>query len=253
MSGRSFSSLFLVASCAGAALSCYLVSLRVASERAALEGVETRIVLTQRDMRVLQTELGTRSRLSQLERWNAGAFALSAPGVNQFVAGGFELAKLTRPDRKIELEAPVVLAAAPAPEPHQPPLGARLADESGTAAAIPARRMLHEASLKTETREVPVRTAAELPQAADPNSTSQPVKPAKPAPSRPVDRPGLAAAQTVVNKMPRAGAKPADKKVVDKPALVAAKPVTKPVRLAKTDPLAPLPDKHSDRGTPTGR
>ena len=79
MSSRSFHSLFMVASCAGAALGCYLVSLRVASERASLEDVETRIVLAQRDMRVLQTEIGTRGRLSQLERWNAGAFALSAP------------------------------------------------------------------------------------------------------------------------------------------------------------------------------
>ncbi|MGN6057892.1 MAG: hypothetical protein ACTHOI_04835, partial [Sphingomicrobium sp.] len=78
MSVRNFGSLLMVASCAGAALGCYLVSLRVASERAQLEDVESRIVLTQRDLRVVQTEIGTRGRLSQLERWNAGAFALSA-------------------------------------------------------------------------------------------------------------------------------------------------------------------------------
>jgi len=30
---------------------------------------------------------------------------------------------------------------------------------------------------------------------------------------------------------------------VDKPGLAAAKPMTKPVRIAKADPLAPLPDK----------
>jgi hypothetical protein len=35
------------------------------------------------------------------------------------------------------------------------------------------------------------------------------------------------------------------KKSVDKPAVAAAKPVTKPVRLAKADPLAPLPVRHS--------
>ena len=82
MSATSFRSLFMVASCAGAALGCYLVSLRVASERAQLEGVETRIVLAQRDMRLLQTEIGTRGRLSQLERWNAGAFELSGPAAD---------------------------------------------------------------------------------------------------------------------------------------------------------------------------
>ena len=42
MSGRSFRSVFMVASCAGAALGCYLVSLNVASERASLEDVENR-------------------------------------------------------------------------------------------------------------------------------------------------------------------------------------------------------------------
>jgi hypothetical protein len=41
MSTRSFSSLFMVASCAGAALGCYLVSLHDASERAQLDQVDT--------------------------------------------------------------------------------------------------------------------------------------------------------------------------------------------------------------------
>jgi len=34
---------------------------------------------------------------------------------------------------------------------------------------------------------------------------------------------------------------------VDKPGLAAAKSVTKPVRVAKVDPLAPLPDKRASR------
>src|ERR671921_2709128 len=101
MSARSFRSVFMVASCAGAALGCYLVSLRVASERAALETVETRIVLTQRDLRLLQTEIGTRGRLAQLERWNVKVLALLAPSADQFLNGGFELAKMVTPERKI--------------------------------------------------------------------------------------------------------------------------------------------------------
>src|SRR5690348_5816737 len=152
MSSRSFRSVFMVASCAGAALSCYLVSLRVASERAALENVETQIIVAQRDMRVLQTEIGTRGRLSQLERWNAGAFALSAPNADQFVQDSFELAKLARPERKIDFQAPVVLASAPAPE-KQGPIGEPASDDSGAAAAAQPNSLLHEASLKTETRE----------------------------------------------------------------------------------------------------
>src|SRR4051794_17357943 len=116
MSARSFHSVFMVASCAGAALGCYLVSLRVASERASLENVETQIVVAQRDLRVVQTEIGTRGRLSQLERWNAGAFSLSAPAAAQILQGSFELAKLTQPIQHFDPQAPIVLASAPAPQ-----------------------------------------------------------------------------------------------------------------------------------------
>src|SRR5205814_5178164 len=134
MSSRSFGSFFMVASCAGAALGCYLVSLRVASERAQLEAVEARIVLAQRDMRVLQTEIGTRGRLSQLERWNAGAFALSAPAAGQFLKGSFELARLAQPEHKVDFQAPVVLASAPAPT-NAPAVGQTETDETGASTA----------------------------------------------------------------------------------------------------------------------
>ena len=219
MSGRSFHSLFMVASCAGAALGCYLVSLRVASERAALEGVETRIVLAQRDLRVLQTEIGTRGRLAQLERWNVRVLALSAPSADQFLQGSFELARLARPERKVDFEAPVVLASAPAPATPRTPIGQAIEEESGTAVATTASAMLHQASLKTETREVPVKPVAEMPQPTVGKSMERPVT----------------------------AARPVEKKSVDKPGLAAAKSVTKPVRIAKMDPLAPLPDTHSTK------
>jgi hypothetical protein len=221
MSVRNFGSLFMVASCAGAALGCYLVSLRVASERASLEDVETKIVLAQRDMRMIQTEIGTRGRLSQLERWNARVLALSAPSADQFLSGSFELARLTRPEHKVDFQAPVVLASAPAPE-RQVPLEDAVDD-----AGVPAspRSLLHEASLRTVmdqknigTREVPAKpVVAERP--TEPKSTEKPA----------------------------AAAKPVQKKSVDKPGLAAAQPVTRPVRVAKADPLAPLPEKASSK------
>jgi hypothetical protein len=240
MSARSFGSLFMVASCAGAALGCYLVSLRVASERAAVEDVEARIVSTQSDLRLLQTEIGTRGRLSQLERWNAGAFELSAPAATQFVQSSFELAKLTQPERQPDFKAPLVLASAPAPQ--KPVLEQNETSTSAAPAADP-NALLHEASLKTETREVPAKAAVAVPQRPAPKSTDRPVTAAKPALSRSADNPGLAAA------------KPARKKSVDKPALASAKPVTKHSQLAKADPLAPLPEKHPARlkDAPTGR
>jgi hypothetical protein len=254
MSARSFGSLFMVASCAGAALGCYLVSLRVASERASLEDVETQIVSTQSDLRLLQTEIGTRGRLSQLERWNAGAFELSAPAASQFVQSGFELAKLAQPERQPDFRAPVVLASVPAPE--KPQLGAQLADDSGAAAAPNA--LLHQASLKTETREVPAKTVA-LPEPPAPKSANKPVTAARPARSEFADKPGLAAAQSRPARTApthvASASSPAPKKSVDKPALAGARPVTKRVQLAKVDPLAPLPVKHSPRpkDAPTGR
>jgi hypothetical protein len=100
MSARGFKSVFMVGAIAGAALSCYLVSLRVASERAALESVENKIVLTQRDIRLLNTEIGTRGRLAQLERWNVKVIRLSAPNADQFVESSFQLATLVKPEAK---------------------------------------------------------------------------------------------------------------------------------------------------------
>ena len=286
MSSRSFRSVFMVASCAGAALSCYLVSLRVASERAALEDVETKIVLAQRDMRVLQTEIGTRGRLSQLERWNAGAFALSAPSADQFLKGSFELARLAQPEHKVEFQAPVVLASAPAPTARSP-VGEPATDDSGApqiAAASQPAALLHQASLRTETREVPARSIAALPQATA-KSTDKPATAAKPVPKKSLEKSDLAAAErtdragketrrrvaeakpqtkkphgehdlasgeharakaaNVSLKMAEATSKPARKKSVDKAAVASAKPVTKPVRIARVDPLAPLPARHS--------
>jgi hypothetical protein len=216
MSARSFRSVFMVASCAGAALGCYLVSLRVASERSQLEDVEGKIVLAQQDMRVLQTEIGTRGRLAQLERWNVRVLALSAPAAQQFVNGGYELAQLTRAQPQVDFHAPIVMASAPAPQ-HTPAIEQPARDDSGASqAADPAspRALLHEASFKIEAREVPARAAVT----------------ARPPAAMSTDRPAAAA-------------KPALKKSVDKLDLAAAKPVTKPVRLAKNDPLAPLPGK----------
>ena len=201
MSVRSFRSVFMVGGVAAAALSCYLVSLRVASERAALEGVESEIVLTQRDIRLLQTEIGTRGRLAQLERWNVKVLLLSAPTADQFVPDGFQLARMTTPEPKPAVDAPVVYASAPAaPAPSTLPPG----EEQGRAAA-PARRLMHEASLKAPAQK-----------AAPPKATPAPSVVAKPKP---------------------AATKPPQTATAQKPAV--AKPA--PAKLAKADPLAPIP------------
>ena len=120
MSAQSFRPVIAVATVAAAALSCYLVSLRVATERASLEDVETGIVLAQSDIRTLQTEIDTRGRLEQLERWNVKVLALSAPKADQFLDGGYQLARLARPSDEIDMTAPVVMASAPTPKSASP-------------------------------------------------------------------------------------------------------------------------------------
>jgi hypothetical protein len=217
MSVRSFHSVFMATAVAGAALGCYLVSLRVASERAALEEIESQIVGTQADIRMLQTEIGTRARLSQLERWNVRALALSAPSAGQILGDKFQLARLVAPERKPALEAPVVLASAPAPGPDRP-----LADSDGVGA--PAAQLLHEASYEVPQKPAEARKAPE------------------PAPRQAAAKPAPAKAAT------------ADNKAGDKPDKARAPAVTKAVRTAKVDPLAPLPAEHpTAKGSRTNR
>lgn len=108
---QSFRSVMWVGAVAGAALSCYMVSLRVASERAALERVESRILMAKRDIRSLDTELSTRGRLRQLERWNVDVLALSPPTEGQFLTGEVQLASLSAPSRDM-VAGPVMLASA---------------------------------------------------------------------------------------------------------------------------------------------
>jgi hypothetical protein len=148
MSTRGFGSVVWAGAVAGAALGFYLVSLRVASERAALEDVESRIALTQRDIRLLQTEIGTRGRLAQLERWNVKFIRLSAPNADQFVDGGFQLATLVKPVPKPAIEAPVVLASAPIADVAQQPrlTGDAVEPEAAPRASRPVSEMVHVAS-----------------------------------------------------------------------------------------------------------
>ena len=214
MSGRSFRSVFMVASCAGAALGCYLVSLRVASERASLEDVETKIALAQRDIRLLQTEIDTRGRLAQLERWNVKVLALGAPSADQFLEGGFALARMTRPQNEIPMTAPVVLASAPAPSPNPAPIVEGEPREDGAGATSPAAPLLRQASLKLPERPTQMQTMANKP----PPATSATSKPTGP--------------QAVAALKKKAG---------DKVVVASAKPVTKLASKTKVDPLAPLP------------
>jgi hypothetical protein len=201
MSARGFGSVLWAGAVAGAALGFYLVSLNVASERAELEEVETKIALAQRDIRLLQTEIGTRGRLAQLERWNVKFIRLSAPSADQFVDGGFQLATMVTPPKKPAIEAPVVLASAPVGQAIQQQPG--MAGDTAEAQPRSASEMVHVASYS-----VPQRSATTRLQTVTP-------PPAK----TPIGKPGAV--------------------VTAKPARAPA--ATKPAKHAMADPLAPLP------------
>jgi hypothetical protein len=126
MIARGFKPVAWVAAIGVAALSCYMLSLRVASERAELASLDQRIIATRQAIRSLQTELGTRGRLQQLEQWNAEVLALSAPVAGQFVESNVSLARFdTRTRDFADQSAEVRLASAatgqaPAPATAQP-------------------------------------------------------------------------------------------------------------------------------------
>jgi hypothetical protein len=188
MSARGFGSVIWAGAVAGAALGFYLVSLRVASERSALEDVETEIAMTQRDIRLLQTEIGTRGRLAQLERWNVRFIRLSAPTADQFVDGGFQLATLVKPAPKPAIEAPVILASAPIDADVGQPRLTGDADESDAALprSRPVSEMVHVASYAGPERPAVTKTVPPKPAVTSPTKAPAATKPIKTATADPL-------------------------------------------------------------------
>jgi hypothetical protein len=165
MSARGFKPVAWVAAVGGAALGCYMVSLNVASERADVIKLERQIAAAKSDIRSLQTELGTRGRLSQLEQWNAEVLALSAPTTAQFVDSEVQLARFERKDPTIDEQAKVRLASADeapakAVAPSAPVKFA--AAERDTQVAL---KVLHQAGLVVGANLKPIRAAAVAPPA----------------------------------------------------------------------------------------
>ena len=96
MIAQKFRSVVWVVGVAVAATLLYIVSLQVATERGRLEAVDRKIAATKRDIRQLQTEMGTRASLRQLERWNGEVLALSAPGAGQYLSGEDDISNIDR-------------------------------------------------------------------------------------------------------------------------------------------------------------
>src|SRR5688500_18443524 len=156
MIARGFKPVAWVAAIGTAALACYMLSLQVAAERAELAAVERRIVQTRQSIRSLQTELGTRGRLQQLEQWNADVLALSAPVANQFLESNVSLARFDPRTRRSGAQAQIPVAAAePVPvQPVPPRPNVRLVSAETRivpATVQPPRPLVRNAALATAT------------------------------------------------------------------------------------------------------
>jgi hypothetical protein len=168
MIARSFRPVGWVAAVGAAALGCYMLSLRVAAERADLDRLDRRIVAASQSIRSLQTELGTRGRMQQLEAWNEEVLALSAPVSGQFVEGNVSLARFDTRQPQIAPAADVRLASAtvPATTPAPPaPAAARAAapaPQPALAASAPpplVRRASASLAPRPQVDAAPIRTA----------------------------------------------------------------------------------------------
>lgn len=137
-----------VAAVGGAALGCYMLSLNVASERAELAKVERQIVATKSEIRSLQTELGTRGRMAQLEQWNAEVLALAAPASGQFLDNEMKLARFDQRGPTIEERATVRMATVQVEPAESRKIEAPVVRAAAQVEpAVSDRPMVHRASL----------------------------------------------------------------------------------------------------------
>lgn len=152
------------------ALSAYLISLRVATERNAVQALERRIYHTRADIRYLETEFEARANMRQLEQWNARDYRYVAPKVAQYLPDERALASLDRVETNGDgyVAPPVMMAMADAeaPAPIKPttpsPAPTQIRDHETVIRAVSAGGVATEVK-SAETKEAtPPRAAAPI-------------------------------------------------------------------------------------------
>jgi hypothetical protein len=78
--------------------------------------LDKQIASTHREIRQLQTEMGTRANLRQLERWNGDVLALSAPTANQFLNSEDDISRIASKNLGSSVAPPPAMASVLAPE-----------------------------------------------------------------------------------------------------------------------------------------
>ncbi len=154
MIARRFRALGWVVGISTAATGLYLISLQVAAERAKLQEVDRQINAAHHQMWQLQTELGTRANMRQLERWNDDVLALAAPRASQYLHGEAELASLST--ETMTAAAATTATATVADTPHavlvaatpQPGRGDGIASRLVKVLSVPAASGAHASALQ---------------------------------------------------------------------------------------------------------
>ena len=236
MIARGFKPVGWVAAVAGAALSCYMLSLNVAAERADVAKLERQIVAARQDIRSLQTELGTRGRMQQLEHWNAEVLALSAPTSAQFLDNAVTLARFETQEKTIEERGKVQMASAQAPAPAPAP---RLAPADYAAAADLAekepKKLVHQASFVSAPKPAVQKPAVQKPAVQKAAAAKPEPKSATKAEAKPVK---IAEAKLPPVKKLAEAVQPAAAKKVAEPKPAAVKKVADAVKPAPAKKLA---------------
>lgn len=208
-----FRSVGWAAAIGSAALGCYMLSLSVAVERNEVAQLERSIIIAKQEIRSLQTELGTRGRMSQLEQWNAEILALSAPTSQQYLKDEVMLARFDRREQTIEDKARVQLASAEVKVKPAPAL--KPGDYAAAAAANAAEPAptVHRASLATagpaplvRKASLPIAEAARKPALAAVEPVRKPVPAPKKAQSGLLDSSTLSAISDAARSEAKAGA-----------------------------------------------
>ncbi|MCE7795869.1 colicin transporter [Sphingobium sufflavum] len=96
------------------ALTAYLISLRVATERNAVQALDGKIFHVRADIRYLETEFESRANMRQLEKWNSADYRYGAPQAAQYLPDERALASLdgVKSNGEIYVAPPVMMAMA---------------------------------------------------------------------------------------------------------------------------------------------
>lgn len=166
------------------ALTAYLISLRVATERNAAEALDRRIHQVRADIRYLEIEYEARTNMRQLEQWNSQVYRYVAPQSAQYLPDERALAHLERvePNGDLYIAPPVMMAMAqdaPQASVAEAPVPSPASTQIRESAPVAAPE-----TVKASTVSAPVRAAEAEPE-SKPKAASKPAARLAAAEARP--------------------------------------------------------------------